>query len=136
MMIAYFTVFSRPAIQMSTRELEENMDFESWNVGGVPVSPRRVMEYKDLYSDEHKRIEDADLRYPLIVCPRETSGYYIIDGMHRYAKAYADKNALVDAYVMHEELLEKFKISDSSDYANFTEPSIHQLIVLFDSRFR
>jgi hypothetical protein len=50
-----------------------------------------------------KRVEDADLNYPILV----QTDYYIIDGAHRLAKAYFSKQKSIQVKIIPNEVLKQ-----------------------------
>ena len=62
------------------RELEETYWF---GLGAPPVS-------KDI-AQHAKQIYEADLSYPIILCPEGR----VMDGMHRVCKAYLEENSTI-----------------------------------------
>ena len=67
------------------------LDEPYWFGDGVPPSVRAVAEHARL-------IEEADLSFPVILCPEGR----VMDGMHRIAKAALRGDAAIAAYRLRE----------------------------------
>lgn len=77
-----------PAEEMDISELEWNFDIPFWSTEGgyFDLKPREVVENKDKYKKEYKRIMDSDLNFPLDVM-RWRGKLLFLDGLHRLVKA-------------------------------------------------
>lgn len=115
MMIKYFKYNKYPISALYVSSLEKNLGYECWgdnHNNGKKYSPKTVMEEASpLFEYEKKRINQSELKYPIIICDG-----YVIDGMHRLSKAFSYKHTIINAYVIDNDLFSKFLLSiDLSD---------------------
>jgi hypothetical protein len=115
LMIKYFQYNKYPISALYVSDLEKNLEYECWGdnyKNGKKYNPKTVMnDESSRFAYDKKRINQSELKYPIIVCDG-----YVIDGMHRLAKAYSYKHTIINAYIINHDLLSKFLISvDLSD---------------------
>ena len=103
------------------------------------IRPMDVIKNKTVSLNDYNRIIKADLRFPIII----TSNYGILDGMHRLAKAYLNKNKYIRAYVIDNDTLKKMIISTKTrkswspkDWDYYESLSSKDIQKLFNERFR
>ena len=58
-----------------------------WDQDDERVTPREVMADPRGYPEHYRRIEEADLSYPILVFPDENGRLIVADGCHRICKA-------------------------------------------------
>lgn len=107
---AYVNIYKPPIEKIDIDYLIKNLDFPGWDHGtikGKRISARDVLKYPKKYKKERAQIDDADLKYPIIV-----TGDIIIDGIHRLTKAHLLGKKHINAYVFSKTELKKFAIKD------------------------
>ncbi len=76
------------------------------NAQPVFLTPMSVLKNPDLAPAHHKRIQEADMQYPILV--DETND--VLDGLHRLAKAYKDKQKMIRAKILPRHILDALKM--------------------------
>ena len=76
--------------ETSVKSLEKRLKDLCWGKKGSKYSAHDVLADKKKYKEDYKRILEADLEYPIMI-----HNGYIVDGVHRLAKAYLDKIATI-----------------------------------------
>lgn len=72
---------NKPIVTLRKKEFLEREENIQWEEG-------RWVDLKKNSENEHvKRVEGADLCYPILVCRRVICGYSILDGCHRFLKS-------------------------------------------------
>lgn len=125
MMFSYIDIFGPKCQNIEVKKLIKNLEFDSWGGNLEKYSPLDVLEdpTNKKYVDEIKRIENANLSYPIIVYNN-----FIVDGVHRLTKSYLLKKKNIKAYVFSSSLMNKFLI-------NNRKMKEYDLITLFFQRF-
>lgn len=82
--------------------LEWNMKEEIWDKN---TSPNDVLENPSKYKDDDKRIEEAELKYPILIYKGE-----VIDGYHRLAKAIKQNKKTIKAKVVTDRQMDAARI--------------------------
>lgn len=128
MIIAFLNMFNVPVKLIEVEELVPQLDEKVWD-----VSPKTVLENMNLkkYSEDAKRIKNADLSYPIILHKNK-----IVDGYHRLAKAYLEgkkeiKARIIDSHVMKDCIIDK----DMNFVRVHKHMQIHELLELFLQNF-
>lgn len=77
-----------PVETMPIEELAWHLEVPIWPLDGVGyvITPNQVMTEPTRYAEEHQRVIDADLSYPIDVI-RHKGRWMILDGIHRLTKA-------------------------------------------------
>lgn len=94
-------------------------------------SPIDVLREPEKYPEDYVRIQNADLKYPIII---DTNGD-IVDGIHRLTKTYLLKRKTISAYVFGKTLMKKFKIGNSDEWDKVHDMEVSELIELYVKRF-
>jgi len=87
----------RPAHKLNPsleRKLRKRLSHPIWNQGdGTRISPQQVLDDQEnpAYADDKRRIDEADLNYPILIGAGKDMP--IIDGAHRTAKYFKDKQS-------------------------------------------
>ncbi len=101
---------SRVPTQMKIQDLLPMLDEDFWedpnDLEGPSVTPRQVIDGDREYFREHwRRIDKADYkRWPLLV-HWDGVRWDIIDGLHRFVRAYLDKQETVSVQVLDDATL-------------------------------
>lgn len=79
-----------PVVEMPIEELMWHFDIPFWEVADTDdynLKPWEVIKDPDKHSLHYKKIQEADLKYPLDIM--ENKGrWLILDGLHRLVKAH------------------------------------------------
>lgn len=85
-----------------------------WLYNGSAISANDVLQNKELHADHYKRINTADLSYPIIITERDR----IIDGHHRMCRAWDIDVKKINAYIISNAELGKFELSSMRPHEN------------------
>jgi hypothetical protein len=134
LMIAYINKYKPPygVYTITDGEIEEVINHKGW--GPDPgYSVVDVLENPKKYPEDKKRIDNADLSFPVIVYDG-----VIMDGVHRFAKQYVQKNRQLKAYVFGPELMKKFEIgkTNKKSWDKINSMELYEYIILFNERFQ
>lgn len=130
MMMVYVNTHKVPVEKVS---LEENLWQLEQNVWG-DYSPSDILKHPERkkYTENIQRMKEADLSYPIFM----TSKYQIIDGYHRFLKAFQQKETHIKAYIFEPPLMRKFIINKELDFvAVHQKMAIHEVLELYVKRF-
>ena len=90
MYVNYKNIISK---KIKTHKLFSLLKYKCWvNYNNKMISPIEIFKNKDLSLKHYKRIQKADLRYPIMI---STSSNWIVDGMHRLSKSYLHKKKYI-----------------------------------------
>ena len=128
MMFAYIRLKKLRAIKLPISSIQFDTSAKCWPHGKTEISPDQVLKNPKKYAVDYSRIENADLRFPIIM----NSGY-IYDGVHRFIKAKRDNRKFIAVYEFDNRLLERFLINKTGDFEPQLE--IHDYIELFNKKF-
>jgi hypothetical protein len=103
MMIDYINETNPPKTKLNVKDLLFNLH---WNSLKNNVKPIDIIEQPNKYKYEIKRIERADMKYPIII----DSNYNIIDGVHRYMKHILEHKRKINIYIFDKALMKRFII--------------------------
>jgi hypothetical protein len=124
MMFAYVNLFKPEPVAIRVDDFKRTLSFKGWDdERGRRFSANDVLRDPGKYPGDAKRIEEADLKYPVLVAKG-----FIVDGVHRLAKATRQGRENLKAHVFDRGTLRKFKIKDD-------KLDIHEYIALFHKRF-
>lgn len=84
LLIRYIIEFTPPVLVIDIRSLTYVLDDKVWTTGGKEVTPRDIIEKKVESKSHMERIKKCNLKYPIMM----HQGGGILDGNHRFAKAY------------------------------------------------
>ena len=103
-----------------------------WQINEHVFSPIMVLKNPKKYVDDYKRIEEANLKYPIFI-----SGSVIIDGYHRFTKAVLLKKKTISAFKFSKKLLNKFKIGnlEKETWKEIDKLECWNIIELYQNRF-
>jgi len=87
-----------------TDTLEWNLGEDTW---GKNISPEDVLENPKKYKDDAKRIEEAELKYPILIYKGE-----VIDGYHRLAKAVKQGKKTIKVRIVTDKQMDAARIDD------------------------
>ena len=136
MLIAYVNIFKPGVIQIPLISLSRSIEKPCWKEPstGAILTIQEVLDDPEKYPDHSRRINNADLSYPVIV----SRNYGMLDGKHRLAKAVRDKQDTISAYLVSNEVIEKCVIHGGPDDWDIIQQQLkpYQLIALFHKRFR
>lgn len=135
MMFAYINAYRPKSVSVPVATLISALEHDGW---GDPLkneyySPMDVLARPTLkkYKDEIRRIDAANLRYPIIV----TDGI-VVDGVHRLAKAHLAGKKRIKTYNFTPQEMNKFVINRTGDWEKADSMELHEFIELFHSRFK
>lgn len=126
MMHAYVNIFKPKTTAVQVADHVRTLDLDGWG-DGTPknrYSANDVLANPGRYPEEVRRIEEADLKFPILV-----ANGFIVDGVHRLAKAVQQGKPTLKAVVLDKALLKKFAVK--TDKAR----EISEYIFLFYKRF-
>lgn len=106
LMIVYINRTNLKKEKTMMRFLKHRLEDKCWY-----HSPLDVINYPNQYPDDTQRIQNADLKYPIIM----NQLGFVIDGMHRLTKAYLNNEEYIDVYRFNEDLMKKFIIGKQQD---------------------
>lgn len=112
---------------------------EGWQEGRTNITVDQI--YKNpknpKYRDHFKRIQKADLSYPLLVVRNtwKRGQYNIVDGAHRLAKALQKGLTTIQVHILTDSLLKKFWLCERKDW-DFQQAENLLVQQLFQCRFR
>lgn len=134
LMVRYIQLF-KPNVQIyDTSVLFPHLAEKYWNCGLYNISPIEVLgdTNRSLYHTHHfEKIKKCDMKYPIIIDQNK----YIVDGMHRLAKAYMNQDKNISTYVFDNALLRKFRIGRVNDIRCAQKMTKHTLERIFYRRF-
>ena len=135
LMIAYVGLFKLEPIEIDIERMRPSMNLPYWlskrGKTMVRLSPAQAIENPDEYPEHKKKIESADLRYPIMI----HEDYHLIDGAHRLVKAFSEERKTIRAYMFSDELMEKFIVNKEGNINIGRFISVAQQIHIFYKRF-
>ena len=94
-----------PTTEINIKELLWHFDVPFWNKDGTEgwnVTPWDVIHGKEQSADHQRRVKNADLSHPIDVM--ENHGKWLaLDGLHRLAKAYEQRQEKVKVRIIPRE---------------------------------
>jgi hypothetical protein len=129
MMIAYVNIFKPKSKEVDIDNFTFLLQNQTWGFGKHRYSPQDVLNNPSKYKSDIKRINNADLRFPII-----TLGKFVVDGVHRLTKAFLQHKNKIQIYEMNPKIFNKFIISKVSDYPKLNI-QIFDFIKAFHERF-
>jgi hypothetical protein len=133
MMHAYINIFKPKAVAVPLSLLEYILDHPSWG-DGVRYSVRDVFAKPKKYVDDMERIKNANLKYPILIWKNQ-KGHYVVDGVHRIAKAFLTKHSKIKAIIFGTPIMKKFLLSAKGDWDMVHALSQADIMQRFYKRF-
>ena len=132
MMFAYINIFKPKYTKIKIDQLLHNLEYKGWGdpKNNLFYSPKQVLENPKKYKDEIKRINDAELKYPIIVYNNN-----IVDGVHRLSKSYLLNKKTIKAYIFDDNTIKNFIIDKNKDWNKVDKIQIYNYIELFIKKF-
>ena len=132
MMFAYINIFKPTYTNIKTNQLLHNLDYKGWGDPKINLfySAKQVLENPKKYKDEIKRINEANLKYPIIVYNNN-----IVDGVHRLTKSCLLNKKTIKAYIFDDKLIKNFIIDKNKDWNKVDKIQIYNYIELFITKF-
>ncbi len=117
MMFIFINMYKYKHRKILLNNIINNLHYNVW--GSIKsedrYSPMNVINNPNNYEKNSKLIKESELKYPIIgyfvIDKNNKNNIYIIDGYHRLAKAYLDKNKYINIYIFTQEMLKYFKIT-------------------------
>jgi hypothetical protein len=137
MIHAYIQLFEPVVVGMPLDVLEYCMHIKSWNDRGLlssSFSAQDVLDNPKKYEQDFERIKNANLKYPIIIWNR-ANGHYVVDGIHRIAKAIGLKRKKINAYIFDEVLMNKFLVDRKGNLKRVEDMPMSETISMFHERF-
>ena len=134
MMLAYINIFKPDYILIKVDDLKHHLEYSGWGEpGGAKYSPRAVLANKTKYIEEYSRIENVNLKYPIISTIGANGD--VIDGIHRLTKSVLLNKKYIKSYVFNKSLMKKFLIDKNGNREKIRNLQTHDYITLFYKRF-
>ena len=132
MMFAYINIFKPKYEKINVDQFSKTLDYKGWGdpKNNIYYSPKQVLENPKKYKDEIKRINDANLKYPIIVYDNN-----IVDGVHRLTKSCLLNKKTIKAYIFDKEIMKKFLINKNKDWDKIHKIQTYEYIELFIKKF-
>ena len=133
MLIAYVNLFKPHVVRVPTKKIITNLTDPCWGEPeeNIYITPLQVIANPEEYPEHARRIQEADLTYPIILNSRNC----VIDGVHRLAKTIETNQRSIKAYIIDDKLLEKFLVDFSGDWGVKDQLELHDQIEMFYKRF-
>jgi len=133
MMIAYVNLFKPKYVKINVDDLIHNIECECWGdpTNNIRYSPQDVLKNPKKYKNEVERINNANLRYPIMV-----HGKNIIDGVHRLTKSAILNKKTMRVYIFDSALMKKFIIDKKKDWQKVDKIKTREIIELFYKNFK
>ncbi len=100
-----------PIVDFAINELIWNFDIPFWAKDGTDdwnLTPWDVINKIDGSAGHQKRVEEADLKFPILLLNKNDK-WLIIDGVHRLVKAFQSKEKIIKAKIISADMLKKYK---------------------------
>ena len=132
MMFDYINIFKPKYTKIKTDQLLHNLEYKGWGdpKNNLFYSPKQVLENPKKYKDEIKRINEAELKYPIIVYNNN-----IVDGVHRLSKSYLLNKKTIKAYIFDDKTIKNFIIDKNKDWNKVDKIQVYNYIELFIKKF-
>ena len=132
MMFTYINLYKPEYIIINTDLLYNSLEYKGW---GDPKKKKAysaldVLKNPKKYKKEIDRINNADLRYPIII-DKHKNNYIIVDGVHRLIKSYLDNKKTIKAYIFPKDILKKFLINKTGDWDKVNKMKIYDFMVIY-----
>ena len=132
MMFAYINIFKPKYTKIKTDQLLHNLEYKGLGDPKINLfySPKQVLDNPKKYKDEIKRINEANLKYPIIVYNNN-----IVDGVHRLTKSFLLNKKTIKAYIFDDKTIKNFIIDKNKDWNKVDKIQIYNYIELFIKKF-
>jgi disulfide oxidoreductase YuzD len=134
MMFSYLNIYEHPIVKVKVEDFLPTLTYQGWGnpIKNIMYSANDVINNptNKKYENDYKRIQDANLKYPIII-----HNGYIVDGVHRLAKAYLTKRKTLNAYIFDKQLMNKFMVNKKRDYEKVKGMNTYEYIQMFNERF-
>lgn len=122
--------------EIAVNDLLNNLEYDNWGNGGKGGDHYSAIDVlsdpkKEKFKGELKRIEKADLRFPIIIF-----NGWVVDGIHRLAKAQLLGNHKIKAVIFSKKLIDKFVIGKYGSYETAAKLTALQIKDIFMKRFK
>lgn len=80
-----------PVVEIDIQDLLWNFDLPSLEKDGsdqYDLTPWEVIKKSENSKEHQKRVESADLNYPIIIVKNKAGKWFVLDGLHRLMKVY------------------------------------------------
>ena len=134
MVFIYINEFKPKAIKIKVSDYISLLDYKVWYCcpgTDMKFSPRYIIEHRADFKYEYKRIEDADLKYPVIIHDND-----IVDGYHRLSKAYILNKKFIYAYVFDKQLINKFIIMKNGNWDKINNLKAYEIMTIYNKQFK
>jgi hypothetical protein len=109
--------------------VEHVLPFRTWNDGKEDYSAIHVMINPKKYPDDMKRIREAQLKYPILMCKGN-----VLDGFHRIARSYLNNKKTIKVIDVPETVLKKVKLA--KNHKELDSLGVHDIMALYLERFQ
>lgn len=111
-------------------ELEWNLDYPWWTIDKIApynLKPRDVLNHIESFPAHKRRIENSELKYPLLLVETKQNRWLIYDGAHRFLKALlkGDNTIKVQRFSI-DEIEEYVKAEDKEMFTLWKEATTSQ----------
>jgi hypothetical protein len=110
MMLVYVNHAHLPVTKIKVKDLADTLTYDGWGdpSKNIKYSANDVIANPSNYPDEYKKVVQANLnKYPIIL----SYDNYIVDGVHRIAKATIQKKKkTIKAYHLNKDIMKKFRL--------------------------
>ena len=132
MMFAYINIFKPKYTKIKFDQLLHTLEYKGWGdpKNNLFYSPKQVLENPKKYKDEIKRINDANLKFPIIVYNNN-----IVDGVHRLTKSCLLNKKTIKAYIFDKEIMKNFLIDKNNNWNKVDKIQTYNYIELFIKKF-
>lgn len=132
MMFAYINIFKPKYTKIKIDQLLHTLEYKGWGDPKINLfySPKQVLDNPKKYKDEIKRINEANLKYLIIVYNNN-----IVDGVHRLTKSCLLNKKTIKAYIFDDKTIKNFIIDKNKDWNKVDQIQIHNYIELFIKKF-
>lgn len=136
LMLAYINIYKPKVKNVDMNKLLEELEYKGWEdrKKKLHFSALDVIENptkNKLYKEEMDRIENANLKFPIIL----SYNNIVIDGVHRLAKAYLCNKKKIRAFIFTDKQMDKFLIDKTGNWDKVEKLDICYFIKLFHERF-
>lgn len=136
MMFAYINIFKPKYVNIKIDKLLHVLDDKSWSDSSKPYDESKNYSANDVindpsnYENEIKRINNANLKYPIIIYKNN-----IVDGIHRLVKSKILNKKTIKVFIFDGNLMKKFVVDRERDFEKVDNMELFEFIELFYKRF-